>query len=125
MKKLAWPRRQGRRRWDTALVAEALESAKELHRTLCVELKNISITFSLLYKLTGFSIFADPMYKSIELVNVERWLVQRRKLYSQIDSNAYSLADAYEYRQLRFMLERIQSNDELLQTFRFMKHCHF
>ena len=120
MKRLAWPRRMDR---DTALKAEALEWEEELYSTLREELKNMSITENMIYESTFL-----PNLWSLEgldpwpLESVEYWILKRRKLYSRI-LGVDSRMNAYGYRQMRIRLEQIQSNDELLRTFRFMKQC--
>ena len=120
MKRLAWPRRMDK---DTALKAEALEWEEELYSTLREELKNMSITENMIYESTFL-----PNLWSLEgldpwpLESVEYWILKRRKLYSRI-LGVDSRMNAYGYRQMRIRLEQIQSNDELLRTFRFMKQC--
>ena len=108
---------------DTALKAEALEWEEELYSTLREELKNMSITENMIYESTFL-----PNLWSLEgldpwpLESVECWILKRRKLYSRI-LGVDSRMNAYGYRQMRIRLEQIQSNDELLRTFRFMKQC--
>ena len=111
---------------DTALKAEALEWEEELYSTLREELKNMSITENMIYESTFL-----PNLWSLEglcgkdpwpLESVEYWILKRRKLYSRI-LGVDSRMNAYGYRQMRIRLEQIQSNDELLRTFRFMKQC--
>ena len=102
---------------DTALKAEALEWEEELYSTLREELKNMRITEDMIYEST-FVLNLCWLYESIEW-----WLSKRWKLYSRILGGGYSSMNAYGYRQMRIRLERIQSNDVLLRTFRIMKQC--
>ena len=106
---------------DTALKAEALEWEEELYSTLREELKNMRITDYMIYESTfvpSFLANGDWVYERLEW-----WLLKRWKLYSRILGGGYSSMNAYGYRQMRIRLEQIQSNDELLRTFRFMKQC--
>ena len=106
---------------DTALKAEALEWEEELYSTLREELKNMRITEDMIYESTfdlSFLANGDWVYERLDW-----WLLKRRKLYSRILGGGYSSMNAYGYRQMRIRLERIQSNDVLLRTFRIMKQC--
>ena len=125
MKRLAWPFRLG---GYTALEAKALGWEKELYSTLRGEFKHMNITEDMIYKSdlwtnktkdTGEIYVKDPW----PLDSVGFWCLQRRKLYYRILGGGYSHMNAYGYRQMRFKLERIQSNDKLLRTFMFMKQC--
>ena len=105
----------------TALKAEALEWEEELYSTLREELKNMRITDYMIYEsafVPSFLANGDWVYESVEW-----WLLKRWKLHSRILGGGYSSMKAYGYRQMRIRLERIQSNDVLLRTFRIMKQC--